>query len=110
MVVLAYLFQPWHQPIMVISYKIFFVKIYKTIVDIIKSFSTFVPYLGSGGQGVIEIIFFDEIFAKFLCCEDGDDGTTSLVCTAVLGFLHILWCGLLFYLTAKAMREASSIG
>ena len=24
------------------------------------------------------------------------NGTTSLVCTAIIGFLHILWCGLLF--------------
>ena len=61
-------------------------------------------------KGVIEIIFIDEILAKFLSCEDGDDGTTSLVCTALSGSLHILWCGLLFYLTARAMREASSIG
>jgi len=67
-------------------------------------------HLHSGGQGVIEIIFIDEILAKFLCCEDGSNGTASLVCTALSGSLHILWCGLLLYPTAKAMREAPSIG
>jgi hypothetical protein len=61
-------------------------------------------------KGVIEIIFIDEILAKFLCCEDGSGSTTSLVCTTLIGFSHILWCGLLLYPTARAMREASSIG
>ena len=67
-------------------------------------------HLHCGGQGVIEIIFIDEILAKFLCCEDGSSSITSMVCTARGGFLHILWCGLLLYPTAKAMREAPSIG
>ena len=34
---------------------------------------------------------------KFERCEDNSNGTTSLVCTAHIGFIHILWCGLLFY-------------
>ena len=61
-------------------------------------------------KGVIEIIFIDEILAKFLCCEDGGNSITSLVCTASISILHIHWCGLLLYPTARAMREASSIG
>ena len=61
-------------------------------------------------KGVIEIIFVDEILAKFLCCEDDSSSTTSMVCTANSGFIHNLWCGLLLYPTAKAMREAPSIG
>ncbi len=29
--------------------------------------------------------------------EDDDSSATSLVCTALIGFSHIHWCGLLFY-------------
>ena len=29
--------------------------------------------------------------------EDDSDSTTSLVCTAIIGSLHNLWCGLLLY-------------
>ena len=29
--------------------------------------------------------------------EDDNSSITSLVCTAFVGYLHNLWCGLLFY-------------
>ena len=29
--------------------------------------------------------------------EDDGNSTTSLICTAILGSIHNLWCGLLFY-------------
>ena len=42
--------------------------------------------------------------------EDDSNGTTSLVCTAITGSLHNLWCGLLFYLFHRQMREACQLG
>ena len=41
--------------------------------------------------------------------EDDSSSTTSLVCTAIIGSLHNLWCGLLFYLFQRQMREASQL-
>ena len=58
-------------------------------------------------KGVIEIIFIGKFSQNFPRHEDDDDSTTSLVCTAIVGFSHILWCGLLSLSAAKAMREAS---
>ena len=61
-------------------------------------------------KGVIEIIFIDEILAKFLCCEGDSNGTTSWFVQSQLAPYISFWCGLLLYPTAKAMREAPSIG
>ena len=41
--------------------------------------------------------------------EDDSNSTTSLVCTAIIGFSHILWCGLLFYPFQRQMREACQL-
>jgi hypothetical protein len=61
-------------------------------------------------KGVIEIIFIDEILAKFLCTEDNGQWHHIMVCTATIGFIHnpLVWAIALS--GTKAMREASSIG
>ncbi|WP_419089938.1 hypothetical protein, partial [Phocaeicola sp.] len=46
-------------------------------------------------KGVIEIIFIGKFSQNFPVAKIMDGSTTSLVCIAIIGFLHILWCGLL---------------
>ena len=57
-------------------------------------------------KGVIEIIFIGKFSQNFPRHKDDSSSTTSLVCTALVGSLHNLWCGLMFYPVSKAMREA----
>jgi hypothetical protein len=56
-------------------------------------------------EGVIEIIFIGKFSQNFPRHEDDSSSTTSLVCTAIIGFLHSLWCGLLFYPVSRQCEK-----
>ena len=57
-------------------------------------------------KGVIEIIFISEILAKFLCSEGSGQWHHIMVCTACIGYLHILLVWAIVFIRYKAMREA----
>ena len=69
-----------------------------------KTFITFALFLGDYS---FEQTYYKKVLLKLSSkikfsqnlkrYEDGRNSITSLVCTAIIGFLHILWCGLLLY-------------
>ena len=57
-----------------------------------------IPRHSGGQEGLFsKRCYFSEFSQNLKSCEDSSGSITSLVCTALVGSLHNLWCGLLLY-------------